>query len=110
MFNMDHKGELSMDETRFAQVYNYIVVDRINNLPMKAYNVERSKKRKALFAPKVEIIILEPGNYEIVAHGKTYQREPASITMELEAGKYYCLGAAEDGLYLEERPFAWTQQ
>lgn len=97
-----------MEAARFAQVYNYVIVDSINGKSMEEFRVERSKKRKALLAPKVEIILLEPGSYEITAHGKTYQREPVSLTMELEAGKYYCLGAFEDGLYLEERPYEWT--
>lgn len=97
-----------MEATKFAQVYNYVLVDSINGKPMKAFAVERSKKRKGLLAPKVEIISLEPGSYEITAHGKTYQTNPTTLTMELEAGKFYCLGAAEDGLYLEERPYEWT--
>lgn len=97
-----------MQPTVLAQVYNYVVVDQINGKPMTAFHVEKSKKRKGLFAPKVEILCLEPGHYEITAHGKTYQTSPAVVAADLEAGKYYCLGAAEDGLYLEERPYEWT--
>lgn len=97
-----------MEATKFARVYNYILIDSINGKPMKEFPVERSKKRKGLLAPRVEIISLEPGSYGIIAHGKTYQTNLTRITVELEAGKFYCLGAAEDGLYLEERPYEWT--
>lgn len=94
--------------TEFAQVYNYIIIDSINRKPDTAFRQEKSKKRKGIFAPHVQIIFLEPGHYEIEAHGKTYQTSPAVVTADLSAGKYYCLGAAEDGLYIEERPYEWT--
>lgn len=97
-----------MEKTNFAQVYNYIIVDQINGKPMNAFRVEKSKKRKGLLAPKVEILLLEPGYYEITAHGKTYQTSPATIVADLEAGKYYCLGANDDGLFIGERPYEWT--
>ena len=99
----DHTQDLHL-----AQVYNYIVIDSINGQPMEAFPVKKGKKRKGLLAPKVEILFLAPGVYEVRAHGKTYQRVPAVVTAELEAGKYYCLGASEEGLFLEERPYEWT--
>lgn len=105
---MNYEIDLKMEAAKFAQVYNYIIVDSINGKPMKAFTIERSKKRKGLLAPKVEIISLEPGNYEIIAYGKTYQTNPTKLTVEVEAEKFYCLGAAEDGLFLEERPYEWT--
>lgn len=95
-------------EANYAQVYNYIIIDSINGKPMKAFHVEKGKKKKGLLAPRIEIIFLSPGVYEVKAHGKTYQRDSAIVTAELEAGKYYCLGASEDGLFLEERPYDWT--
>lgn len=98
-----------MDDTMFAQVYNYIYVDAIDGKPMQDFTVKYSKKRKGLFAPKIEIIFLKPGDYAVTAHGKTYQTTPQVVTAHLEAGKYYCLGANEDGVYLDERPFEWTQ-
>lgn len=97
-------------ETGYAQIYNYVMIDSINGNPMKAFHVEKSKKKKGLLAPRVEIVFLSPGTYEIKAHGKTYQKTPGIITAEMEAGKYYCLGADEDGLFLEERSYEWTQK
>lgn len=97
-------------ETGYAQVYNYVIIDSINGQPMEAFHIEKGKKKKGLFAPKVEIIFLDPGFYELKAHGKTYQTVPATVTVLAEAGKYYCLGASEDGLYLEERSYEWTQK
>lgn len=98
------------DRTAVAQVYNFIYVDDINGKTEDAYPLEYSKKGKGVLASNVEIIFLEPGNYHITAHGVTYQKTPAVVTAELEAGKYYCLGANEDGLYLTERPYEWTQR
>lgn len=100
--------EPSGQAAELAQVYNYISIDNINGRPMAAFRQENSKKRKGILAPNVEIILLEPGHYEITAHGITYQTSPAVVAADLDAGKYYCLGAAEDGLYIEERPYEWT--
>ena len=91
-----------------SAVYNYIQVDDINGMPMDAYPIELAKRGKGLLASPVEIIYLPPGLYHVTAHGVTYQTSPSMVTAQLEAGKYYCLGANEARLYLDERPYEWT--
>lgn len=98
----------SEDKSLVAHVYNYIEVDSINGMPMDAYPVELAKKGKGLLASPVEIIYLKPGTYHVTAHGVTYQTSPVTVTVELEAGKYYCLGANQLEVYLDERPYEWT--
>lgn len=98
----------SGDKSLVAHVYNYIEVDEINGMPMDSYPAELAKRGKGLLASPVEIIYLKPGTYRVTAHGVTYQTSPTTIEVNLEAGKFYCLGANEQELYLEERPYEWT--
>lgn len=102
------KRQYKGDKSVVAHVYNYIQVDDINGMSMDAYPVELANRGKGLLASPVEIIFLPPGLYHVTAHGVTYQTSPSKVTAQLEAGKYYCLGANEVGLYLDERPYEWT--
>lgn len=117
--NKKHRSELekqmglrrySGDKSLVAHVYNYIQIVSINGMPMNAYPAELSKKGKGPLGSYVEIIYLEPGTYHVTAHGVTYQTSPVTVTAELEAGKYYCLGANELKVYLGERSYEWTRK
>lgn len=100
--------QYSGDKSLVAQVYNYIEIDSINGMPMEAYPIELAKRKKGRLAGPVEIIYLNPGLYHVTAHGVTYQTSPVTVSVELEAGKYYCLGANQAEVYLDERSYEWT--
>ena len=93
----------------FARIYNYINIDSIDDKGIEEYPVELSKTRKGKKAPYVEIIYIAGGEHAVIAHGTTFQTEPVALTVHLEAGKYYCLGASKDEVYMEERPMDWTK-
>ena len=57
----------------YSKVINYIKIDAINNKPMKTFHWDYGEKKKGLFAGRTEIVYLTPGEYNIVAHGVTYQ-------------------------------------
>ena len=108
LFSSGKTGNPPEDKTKFGRVFNYIIIDSIDDKPMESYPWEFGEKKKGLFAKRVEVVYLQPGHHEIAAHGATYQRDTAVIKVFVEAGDTYVLGAGEDetgneGLYFELR-------
>lgn len=108
LFGKSKKENIPNDKSKYGCILNYIKVDSINDKPLESFYWQYGEKKKGLFARKTEIIYLEEGEYEIAAHGVTYQTETATIKVFVEMGKNYILGAGvsddnTEGLFFEER-------
>ena len=108
LFGKKKKENIPMDKSKYASVINYIKIDSINGKLLDDFFWRYGEKKKGLFAKKTEIIYLEKGEYEILAHGVTYQTETTAINIFVEPGKNYILGAGIseneiEGLFFEER-------
>jgi len=103
IFNFKKKGNGKIKERPLAGgiIFNFINIDSINGKSMDDYYWEFDKKKKGLFAGRVENVYLAPGEYNIVAHGNTYQTSPKKINVLIENGENYILGAGNCGLYFE---------
>jgi len=107
LFGKSKKENVPMDKSKYASAVNYIKVDSIDGIPMESFFWEYGEKKKGLLAKKTEIIYLEEGEHEILAHGVTYQTKTTEIQVFVQAGKNYILGAGifdddTEGLFFEE--------
>ena len=95
------KSRVKDPPATYGKIFNFIKIDSINEQVLNEFYWKKSQKRKGLLTGKVEMIYLAPGDYNIVAHGVTYQTTPAIINASISANQNYILGANEDGLYFE---------
>ena len=105
LFSKKVKTTQAMPPVNYGIIYNYIKIDSINGKSMNDFFWQYGEKKKGLLAGKVELVYLEQGEYEIIAHGVTYQTNPTAIHIEIKANVNYVLGANEDELYCCERAY-----